>query len=99
MRTYALFYRDLTGMTKMLNRIDQAKEAVGGSKLSDAEKQSRLQAIEKARGNLLTHADGLNKMLFERRQKAASMPQFGRDAFSPMLPVTQSPYSPAPRTQ
>ncbi len=95
--TYALFYRDLAGMTKMLNRIDQAKEAVEGGKLSDAEKQSRLQAIEKARGNLLTHADGLNKLLFERRQKAAV--QFDHNVYSPGLPVPQSPYSPAPRTQ
>jgi hypothetical protein len=58
-------------MTKMLNRIDQAKQEVEGGKLSDAEKQSRLQAIEKARANLLSHADGLNRMLFERRTKTA----------------------------
>jgi hypothetical protein len=96
--TYALFYRDLAGMTKTLNRIDQAKEAVEGSKLSDVDKQTRLQAIEKARGNLLSHADGMNKLLFERRQKAAAVPQAGKDAFSPMLPGTQSPYAPAPRT-
>lgn len=68
--TYALFYRDLAGMTKMLNRIDQAKEAVEGGKLSDSEKQSRLQAIEKARANLLAHADGLNKMLFQKLKPA-----------------------------
>jgi hypothetical protein len=69
--TYALFYRDLAGMTKMLNRIDQAKQEVEGGKLSDPEKQSRLQAIEKARANVLSHADGLNRMLFERRAKTA----------------------------
>ena len=74
---YALFYRDLMGMTKMLNRIDQAKETVENGKLGNAEKQSRLQAIEKARANLLNHADGLNKMLFERRQRA-------KPAFSPL---------------
>jgi hypothetical protein len=68
-----------------------------GSKLSDAEKQTRLQAIEKARANLLSHADGLNKMLFERRQKATSGSPLGIDVFSPMPPWTQSPYSPAPR--
>lgn len=68
--TYALFYRDLAGMTKMLNRIDQAKEAVEASKISDAEKQSRLQAIEKARANLLAHADGLSKLLFQKRERA-----------------------------
>jgi hypothetical protein len=97
--TYALFYRDLSGMTKMLNRIDQAKEAVGASKLSDSEKQSRLQAIEKARANLLTHADGLNKMLFERRQRAKppalvdslSAPVFGRQN-----PLAISPQAGAP---
>lgn len=44
--------------------------AVWRAVLSDADKQSRLQAIEKARGNLLAHADGLNKLLFERKQKA-----------------------------
>jgi hypothetical protein len=70
--TYALFYRDLAGMTKMLNRIDQAKEAVEGGKLSDAEKQTRLQAIAKGRANLLSHADGVSKILFERRQKPTS---------------------------
>jgi hypothetical protein len=57
-------------MTKLLDRMDQAKEAVANAKLSDAEKQSRLQAIEKARGNLLAHADGLSKFLSERKQKA-----------------------------
>jgi hypothetical protein len=91
-------YRDLAGMTKTLNRIDQAKEAVEGSKLSDEDKQTRLQAIEKARGNLLSHADGMNKLLFDRRQKAAAVPQVGKDAFSPMLATPQSPYAPAPRT-
>jgi len=68
---YALFYRDLAGMTKMLNRLDQAKETVENGKLNDAERQSKLQAIEKARANLLAHADGLSKMLFEQRQKSA----------------------------
>jgi len=94
---YALFYRDLAGMTQMLHRIDQTKESVENGKLSDAEKQSRLQAIEKARANLLSHADGMNKLLFERRQKMAT--QFGQGALSPMLPVAQSPYSPPARTQ
>jgi hypothetical protein len=70
--TYALFYRDFAGMTRTLNRIDQAKEAVEGGKLSDAEKQNRLQAIEKARANVLAHADGLSRLLFERREKTRS---------------------------
>lgn len=69
--TYALFYRDLAGMTKMLNHIDEAKQEVEAGKLSDSEKQNRLKAIEKARANLLSHADGLNKMLFERRAKTS----------------------------
>lgn len=79
--TYALFYRDLAGMTKILSRMEQAKEAIEGGKLSEAEKQSRLQAIEKARTNLLAHADGLNKVLFDRRQKAAG-------ASKPSLPTS-----------
>jgi hypothetical protein len=79
--TYALFYRDLAGMTKVLSRMEQAKEAIDGGKLSEAEKQSRLQAIEKARANLLAHADGLNKILFARRQKAAG-------ASKPSLPTS-----------
>jgi hypothetical protein len=92
--TYALFYRDLAGMTKMLNRIDQAKEAVEGGKLSDAEKQTRLQAIAKARGNLLTHADGLNKMLFDRRNKAAStlgLPRLGPQPVLGIHPAAGAP--------
>lgn len=89
--TYALFYRDLAGMTKMLNRIGQAKEAVESGKLSDAEKQIRLQAIEKARANLLAHADGLSKMLFERRQRAKPeyLPLMGQRP--PLMRQPQSP--------
>jgi hypothetical protein len=94
--TYALFYRDLAGMTKMLNRIDQAKEAVEGGKLSDTEKQSRLQAIEKTRTNLLTHADGLSKLLFERRQKARP-PALVDSLMAPVF-GRQNPLAISPRT-
>jgi hypothetical protein len=81
--TYALFHRDLAQLVSVLRRMDQARDAVEASRASDAEKESRLRAIEAARRRLLENADGLNRVLFQRRQSARSsggrpVPQLGR---------------------
>jgi len=70
---YALFHRDLAQMASVLHKIDQAKEAVGDSKLPKEEKERRLAEIEDARHNLLEHADGLNSVLFHRREQARTV--------------------------
>jgi len=70
---YALFHRDLAQMASVLHRVDQAKEAVSDSKLSKEEKEQRLAEIEDARRNLLEHADGLNSLLFRRREQARTV--------------------------
>jgi hypothetical protein len=64
---YALFHHDLQGMTTALHKIDQVREAVNASTSPDAEKQSRLKALDNARQMFLGHADGLNNLLFKRR--------------------------------
>jgi hypothetical protein len=66
---FALFHHDLSGLAATLKRMDEAKERIESSGLSDADKQARTATIDKARENLLQHADGLNNLLFERRQK------------------------------
>jgi len=68
--TYALFHRDLAQLVSVLRRMDQAKEALKGSRASAAEKQSGLAAIEAARRRLLENADGLDRVLFQRHQQA-----------------------------
>jgi hypothetical protein len=67
---FALFYHDLNGLTATLKRMDEAKERIEASGLSADEKKARTATIDRARENLLQHADGLNNLLFERRQKA-----------------------------
>lgn len=67
---YVLFHRDFEHMSATLKRIDEAKQAVTAAKnLSPAEKSARLARIEKARQNLLRNADGLDRLLFERKQE------------------------------
>jgi len=61
--------RDLAGMTKMLNRIDQAKQEVEGGKLSDAESRA---ASRPSTRPAQTCAFMRTKMLFERRGKSRS---------------------------
>lgn len=65
--TYALFKNDLMSLSKSLHEIDQKKEAVDGSKLPDAQKKQRLQQLDQVRGNVLSHADGLDRLLFDKR--------------------------------
>lgn len=85
--TYALFRRDLAEMTKNLHAVDEQKQFVEDSNLPDAQKQSRLQALDKVRANVLAHADALNNLLFRRRM--------GRRAGIPMAPPVTSMSAPA----
>ncbi|MBZ5701019.1 MAG: hypothetical protein LAN84_04160 [Acidobacteriia bacterium] len=66
---FALFYHDLGGLAATLRRMDEAKQRIESSGLSSEDKKSRTATIDKARENLLRHADGLNNLLFERRQR------------------------------
>jgi hypothetical protein len=70
---YALFHTELERMGTTLKRMDDAKEAViAAGNLSAAEKRDRLTQIEKARGNLLRNADGLDALLFKRKEEFRS---------------------------
>jgi hypothetical protein len=71
---YALFHRDFAQVVAALNRLDQAKEHIKASGLPAADKQNRLAALDKSRQTLLGHADTLNSVLFERRQKVSHPP-------------------------
>ena len=66
---FALFYHDLNGLAATLGGMDEAKQRIDESGLSSDDKKARTGTIDKARENLLRHADGLNNLLFERRQK------------------------------
>ena len=67
---YALFRNELGRMGSTLKRMDDAKEAVNSAKnLSAEEKREHLATIEHARENLLKNADGLDRVLFERKQE------------------------------
>jgi hypothetical protein len=65
----ALFHRELEQMASTLKRIDQAKDAASSANLTDTEKSARLARIAKARENLLRNADGLDSLLFNRKQQ------------------------------
>jgi hypothetical protein len=70
---YTLFHRDIERMASTLKRIDQAKDAVSSAKnLNAEEKKARLTQIDKARENLVRNADGLDRLLFERKQEMRS---------------------------
>ncbi len=67
---YALFRNDLDSMSKTLQRLDDARATIGTAKnLSADEKRERLGQIDRARQNLLRNADGLDRLLFERKQQ------------------------------
>jgi hypothetical protein len=67
---YALFRNEFSEMSKTLKRMDDAKESVGSAKnLSAGEKRERLAQIDRSRQNLLRNADGLDRLLFERKQE------------------------------
>jgi hypothetical protein len=66
---YALFFHDLETLAGTLKRMGEAKERIEASGLPEADKQRKIETIEKNRENLLRHADGLNNLLFERAQK------------------------------
>jgi hypothetical protein len=66
---FALFYHDLAGLTTTLKRMDEAKSRIETSGLPSDDKKARIATIDKARQNLLEHADGLSNLLFERRQR------------------------------
>jgi hypothetical protein len=50
-----------------LRKIDQVRAAVDASKIDATQKQERLKALDNARQMFVTHADGLNNLLFKRR--------------------------------
>jgi hypothetical protein len=66
---FALFFHDLEGLSGTLKRMDEAKQRIDESGLPSESKKSRIATIDKARDNLLQHADSLNNLLFERRQR------------------------------
>ena len=66
---FALFYHDFSGLAATLKRMDEAKQRIEASGLPGEDEKSRSATIDKARENLLRHADGLNNLLFERREK------------------------------
>ena len=75
---FALFYHDFSGLAATLKRMDEAKQRIEASGLSSEDKKLRSATIDKARENLLRHADGLNNLLFERRQKGKAAPGIPR---------------------
>jgi hypothetical protein len=77
----ALFHNDVASLSENLKRIDKAKAQVEGSKLSDSVKAHRLQALDRARQNVLAHADALDQRLFDRR--TSSRRQDGKVPFAP----------------
>jgi hypothetical protein len=67
---YVLFHRDFEQMAGTLKRIDEAKAAVDSAKdLNPAQKSARMARIDRARQNLLRNADGLDRLLFERKKE------------------------------
>jgi hypothetical protein len=64
---YTLFHHDLNNATTVLRTIDQVRETVNASKISDAEKQRQLKALDDTRQESLANADGLNNLLFKSR--------------------------------
>jgi hypothetical protein len=79
---FALFYHDLNRLGATLRRMDEAKQRIDESGLPSEEKKARTTTIDKARENLLRHADGLNNLLFERRQRGKSTPGIIPKSFS-----------------
>ena len=75
---FALFYHDLSGLAGTLKRMDEAKQRIEVSGLSGEDKKARTATIDKAREDLLRHADGLSNLLFERREKAKPQGQLFR---------------------
>jgi hypothetical protein len=75
---FALFFHDFEALAGTLKRMDETKERIKASGLSSEEKQKRIATVEQARENLLRHADGLNNLLFERREKAKPQSQLFR---------------------
>jgi hypothetical protein len=78
---YAMFHRDFASAVAALRRLDQTREHIEASGIPNAEKQNRLRQLDVARATLLGHADTLNNVLFERRQK--SQPQGVGLSFAP----------------
>lgn len=82
--TYAIFRNDIASLEKALHTVEQSREVVESSKLPDAVKQQRLQALDKVRTNVLSHADGLNNLLFNRRMaKRSGVPMTAPAAGNP----------------
>jgi hypothetical protein len=83
---YALFRNEFSEMSKTLKRIDDAKETVTSTKnLSADEKRERTAQIDQARQNLLRNADGLDRLLFLRKQENRSRIPMNAPAASPLL--------------
>jgi hypothetical protein len=55
------------GVRRCLSELVENLKIVENSRLPDAEKQNRLQALERVRANVLAHADALDNLLFQRR--------------------------------
>lgn len=77
----ALFHNDIDSLHANVKRIDKAKAQVEDSNLSSSVKAHRLQALERARQNVLSHADGLDQRLFDKR--AAGKRSSGPVPFGP----------------
>jgi hypothetical protein len=76
---FALFHNDISSLEGNLKRIDKAKAQVEESKLPDSVKAHRLQALDRARQNVLSRADALDQRLFDRRTSGRR--QDGKVAF------------------
>jgi hypothetical protein len=70
---YALFHRDFQSITAAKGRLDQARERIEEAKMPETDKQNRLRALDASRQTLLGHAEALNNLLFQRRQKGAEV--------------------------
>jgi hypothetical protein len=79
---FALFYQDLNDLGATLRSMEEAKQRIDESGLPSEEKKARTATIDKARENLLRHADGLNNLLFERRQRGKASPGIIPKSFS-----------------
>jgi hypothetical protein len=92
---YALFRNEFARMSTTLKRIDDAKEAVNSAKnLSANEKRDRLATIEHARENLLRNADGLDSLLFKRKQENRERTRLNTDATSAPPKIGAPPFMP-----
>jgi aspartate carbamoyltransferase catalytic subunit len=71
---------------KTLKRMDDAKETLTSARnLSAAEKSAQMAQSDQARQNLLRNADGLDRLLFERKQENRRRIPMNAPTGSPLL--------------